>query len=129
MGDDLFDLGIEGRAIDHHHVAAAEAHDFDIGADAGDLKPFAPSEARVWFLHLHFVIEGVFGDFHYRSSIMTAAGTFGKPGIVKMEPVSGMTKLAPAERRTSRIWIVNPVGAPRTFGSSERDCGVLATQI
>ena len=59
----------------------------------------------------------------------TAAGTFGKPGMVIMAPVSGTMKLAPADNLTSLIVIVNPVGAPNTFGLSVMDCGVLAIQI
>ena len=62
------------------------------------------------------------------SSIKTAAGTFGKPGIVIMAPVNGTMKPAPADNLTSLIVTVNPVGAPKTFGSSVNDCGVLAIQ-
>jgi hypothetical protein len=34
---------------------------------------------RMFFFHLHFVIEGVGGDYQGFSSILTAAGIFGRP--------------------------------------------------
>lgn len=128
MGDDFLDAGVEFIAVDHDDVPASEAHDFDIRADPDDLETFASLETRVGFFHLHLIVELVI-DYHGSSSIFTAAGTLGRPGIVMIAPVKGTTKLAPAERLTSRMVMVNPVGAPKTLGSSVRDCGVFAMQI
>jgi len=50
-------------------------------------------------------------------SMSRAAGLVGSPGIVIIEPQTATTKPAPALTRISRIGRVNPVGAPRTFGS------------
>lgn len=88
--------------VQHHHIAASKAQDFDVCADANDLESFGLGEARMGTLHLHFVIKGVLRNYHGLSSILTAAGIFGRPGMVKTAPVSGTTKRAPAERRTSR---------------------------
>lgn len=44
-------------------------------------------------------------------SIFSAAVCFGKPGMVMMSPVM-QTEPAPAEMRTSRTWIVKPLGLP-----------------
>lgn len=104
MSDDFFNLTVEFVAVDHHHIATSEAHDFNIGPDADDLERLAPSETGMGTLHLHFIVEIILGDCHAGiSSILTAAGTLGRPGIVKIEPVSGMMNRAPAERLTSRM--------------------------
>ena len=62
-------------------------------------------------------------------SIFSAAGTFGRPGIVIMSPVSATMKPAPAETLRLRTVIVNPSGAPRLAASSENDYCVFAMQI
>ena len=89
-------------AVKHHHIATSKAQDFDVRTDANDLESFGMGEARMRTLHLDFVIKGVLGNYHGLSSILTAAGTLGRPGMVKTAPVRGTTKRAPAERRTSR---------------------------
>src|SRR5574344_732150 len=129
MGDHFSDLSIEGIAIKHDDVPAAEALDFHVGPDPDNLKAFGMGSARMRLLHFHFVIESdLRRSYHGFSSILTAVGIFGRPGIVMILPVSGMMKFAPAERFTSRIVMVKPRGAPRTSGSSVSDCGVLAMQ-
>ena len=59
----------------------------------------------------------------------SAAGTFGKPGMVMIEPVRATTKPAPALTFTSRTVTVEPSGAPRTVWSSVKDYWVLSMQI
>ena len=63
------------------------------------------------------------------TSIFSAAGTRGRPGIVMMSPVSTTTKPAPAETFTFLTVTVKPSGAPSFCGSSEKLYWVLATQI
>jgi len=46
-----------------------------------------------------------------------------------MLPAMGTRKPAPAERETSVMWSVQPVGAPSFFGSSEKEYCVLAMQM
>ena len=58
----------------------------------------------------------------------TAAGCFGSPGIVSIEPVSATMNLAPADKRTSRTFSVNPVGRPSSDGSSDSEYCVFAIQ-
>src|SRR5207245_6252894 len=60
-------------------------------------------------------------------SMVSAPGTFGRPGIVRMSPAYATTKPAPAESAASRIVTVNPRGRPRRFGSSLSELCVLAT--
>ena len=59
-------------------------------------------------------------------SIESAAGTFGRPGMVMISPQMATMKPAPAERRTSRTGMVWPVGAPRWLGSVVNEYCVLA---
>ena len=47
--------------------------------------------------------------------MFSAAGCFGKPGIVMMLPVSATTKPAPADTFTSRTVMRKPRGAPSFF--------------
>ena len=54
------------------------------------------------------------------TSIASAAGLFGRPGIVIMLPISATTKPAPADRRTLFTVMVKPSGAPRSEASSEK---------
>ena len=61
------------------------------------------------------------------TSIRSAAGDFGRPGIVIILPVSATRKPAPAETRISRTVTVKPSGAPRFAASSEKLYCVLAT--
>ena len=63
------------------------------------------------------------------TSIFSAAGRFGRPGIVMMSPVSATMKPAPAEILRLRTVISKFFGAPSFFGSSEKLYWVLATQI
>ena len=63
------------------------------------------------------------------TSMFSAAGTFGRPGIVMMSPVSATMKPAPAETFRLRTVTVKPSGAPSSFGSSEKDYCVFAMQI
>ena len=53
-------------------------------------------------------------------------GTRGKPGIVMMSPHTTTTKPAPAAKRTSRMFIECPEGAPSSDGSVENEYWVLA---
>src|SRR5699024_12141595 len=57
-----------------------------------------------------------------------AAGSFGRPGIVMIAPVSATTKPAPIFGTRSRTCSRCPVGAPSAAGSSEKEYWVLATQ-
>ena len=61
-------------------------------------------------------------------SIREDAGSLGRPGMVMMSPQIITTNSAPAARRTSRIFTMWPLGAPRRLGSVENEYCVLATQ-
>ena len=61
-------------------------------------------------------------------SILSADGTFGKPGIVMMSPHTTTMNSAPAASRTSRMLTLWPDGAPRSLGSVENEHWVLAMQ-
>ncbi len=63
-----------------------------------------------------------------REAICSAAGTRGRPGMLMISPAIATTKPAPADRRTSRIGSVCPVGAPRSSGSAAKLYCVLAIQ-
>ena len=63
------------------------------------------------------------------TSMFTADGTFGNPGMVMMSPQIITTNSAPAARRTSRTFTTCPEGAPRSCGSVENEYCVFATQI
>ena len=127
--DDFLKAFVELIAVDQKHLAAAEAFHLYISPQSKDLKPLAASRARVAFFHFDFIVKGRIRDHHGSSSIFTAAGTLGRPGIVRIFPVKGITKLLPAARRTSRMEMGNPAGAPSSVGSSEKLDGVLAMQI
>ena len=45
----------------------------------------------------------------------SAAGTFGRPGMVMMSPVSATTKPAPADSYALRTVMRKPRGAPSFF--------------
>ena len=45
--------------------------------------------------------------------MLSADGTFGRPGMVMISPVTTTTNSAPADRRNSRTGTMWPVGAPR----------------
>ena len=60
------------------------------------------------------------------TSMFSAAGTFGRPGIVSTSPVSATRKPAPADTVTLRTVTVKPAGAPSSAGSSDRLACVLA---
>jgi len=53
-------------------------------------------------------------------SILLAAGTFGKPGIVIISPVNATKKPAPFDTLISLTVILNPFGLANRFGSSDR---------
>ena len=61
-------------------------------------------------------------------SILSAEGTFGRPGMVMTSPQITTTNSAPAASRTSRTLTVWPLGAPRSCGSVENEYWVFATQ-
>ena len=65
-----------------------------------------------------------------RASIFTrsAAGTLGRPGMVRICPATATTNPAPAESVASLIVMSNPSGAPRTLGLSVKDIWVFAMQ-
>ena len=60
--------------------------------------------------------------------MLSAEGTLGRPGMVMISPQIATMKPAPAERRTSRTGMVNPVGAPRALGSVVNEYCVFAMQ-
>ena len=62
------------------------------------------------------------------TSIRSAAGDFGSPGMVMMSPVSATMKPAPAETLSFRTVRVKPSGAPSFAGSSENEYCVFAMQ-
>ena len=62
-------------------------------------------------------------------SMRSAAGDFGRPGMVMMSPVSATMKPAPAEIFRLRTVTSKSSGAPRRFWSSEKEYWVFATQI
>ena len=61
--------------------------------------------------------------------MFSAAGTFGRPGIVIISPVSATIKPAPAETLTFLTFTVKFSGAPNNAGLSEKLYCVFATQI
>ena len=63
------------------------------------------------------------------TSMRSAAGTLGRPGMVMMSPVRATMKPAPAEILRLRTVTVKPVGAPSLVGSSVKEYWVLATQM
>ena len=63
------------------------------------------------------------------TSIISAAGTLGRPGMVMMSPVSATTKPAPAETFTLFTLTRKCSGAPSFVGSSEKLYCVFATQM
>lgn len=101
MLDDFLDLRVEFIAVDHHDVATAKAQYLDVGPDANDLELFGMGEAGMGLLHLDDVVKLII-DHHGLSSILTAAGILGRPGMVKIDPQRGMTKLAPEAKSISR---------------------------
>ena len=58
----------------------------------------------------------------------SAAGTFGRPGMVIMSPQIATTNSAPAESRSSRTGTSWPSGAPLREGSVEKLYWVFAMQ-
>ena len=60
-------------------------------------------------------------------SILSAAGTFGRPGMVIISPQTMTINSAPAESRTSLIGISWLEGAPLSVGSVENEYCVFAT--
>ncbi len=62
------------------------------------------------------------------TSMFTADGIFGRPGIVMTSPQIITMNSAPAARRTSRTLTTWPLGAPSSFGSVENEYCVFATQ-
>src|SRR5207249_1085529 len=62
------------------------------------------------------------------TSIESAAGTLGRPGMVMISPQIATTNSAPAERRTSRTVTIWPSGAPLRSGLVEKLYWVLAMQ-
>ena len=53
--------------------------------------------------------------------MLSAAGTFGRPGMVMISPVMTTMNSAPAESLSSRTGTVKPRGAPRLAGSVENE--------
>ena len=60
-------------------------------------------------------------------SILSAAGIFGRPGIVIISPQTMTINSAPADNLTSLIGISWSDGAPRLDGSVENEYCVFAT--
>ena len=63
------------------------------------------------------------------TSIFSAAGTLGRPGIVMMSPVSATMKPAPAETLRLRTVMRKSRGAPSLVWSSVKEYWVFATQM
>ena len=63
------------------------------------------------------------------TSIFSAAGTLGSPGIVMMSPVSATMKPAPADTRRLRTVMRKPSGAPSLDWSSVKEYWVFAMQM
>ena len=63
------------------------------------------------------------------TSIFSAAGTLGRPGMVMMSPVRATMKPAPADTFRLRTLMVKPRGAPSRAASWEKDYWVLAMQM
>ena len=63
------------------------------------------------------------------TSIFSAAGTLGRPGMVMMSPVRATINPAPALTFRFRTVTVKPRGAPSSAGSSEKEYWVLAMQM
>ena len=99
----LLNRMIEFVAIHHDDIATPHATNFDVRASADYLESFRMRRARVGLFHLYLVKKSVFYNFHGSSSIRTALGVLGSPGILKMVPERGITKLAPAATSKSRI--------------------------
>src|SRR5205085_4646748 len=62
------------------------------------------------------------------TSIVSAAGTLGSPGMVMISPQIATTNSAPAESRTSRTLMVWSLGAPFKSALVENEYCVLAMQ-
>src|ERR1700737_3833412 len=62
------------------------------------------------------------------TSMEEARETFGRPGISIMLPAITTTNPAPAESEALVTLSVQPAGAPRRFGSSDKEYWVLAMQ-
>src|SRR6185503_2056846 len=62
------------------------------------------------------------------TSMLSADGTFGRPGMVMISPQIATMNSAPADSRTSRTGIEKPVGAPLASGLVENEYWVLAMQ-
>lgn len=104
MGDNFLDAVIEVRSVKHNHSPAAETLNLDISAYPDNLEFLAPFIARMRLFHLHDIVKLVIGyGYHGSSSILTAKGFLGRPGIVITSPVKGTMKPAPAERLISRM--------------------------
>ena len=94
-GEDFLHRMVETVAVHHDDVSTSQTADFDIGADANDLKLLRTARTRVGLFHLHHVKEPILQIFHGSSSILVARGSFGSPGIRRMLPERGITKDAP----------------------------------
>ena len=102
--DEAFETMIEQIAREHDHGLAAEALQFDVGADADDFEQPAACLARMRPFHLDGVPELIVRNvYHGSSCILTAPGILPRPGIVITSPVSGMMNPAPADKSTSRM--------------------------
>ena len=102
MGDNFLDAVIEVRSVKHDHSPAAETLNLDISAYPDNLEFLAPFIAWMRLFHLHDIVKLVI-SYHGSSSILTAKGFLGRPGIVITSPVKGTMKPAPAERLISRM--------------------------
>ena len=60
--------------------------------------------------------------------MLSAAGFFGRPGMVIMAPVRATTKPAPALTYTSRTVSSKPSGRPSFVWSSDKEYWVFAMQ-
>ena len=59
-------------------------------------------------------------------SMLSAAGLFGRPGMVSTFPVSATMNPAPSDGRNSRTVMRKPYGAPYSLTRSHKEVGVLA---
>ena len=77
-------------------------------AEPGPNRPNCPKSSR-YNSRFSYIIPVILPSFR---SITAASALRGNPGIVMISPVLTTTKPAPAERRTSRMWIKSGSSEP-----------------
>src|SRR5437660_6178891 len=125
------------RPISEQGAHLCERRGINLAALRGAARP-PLATGRVSVHHLHLFQLNTLTRSYQNSptirpsaptSIESAAGTLGSPGMVMISPQIATTNSAPAESRTSRTVTVWPSGAPLTSGLVEKLYWVLAMQI